>query len=152
MSLEFLVGTGITRGTDYAFRYRAINKVGAGPWSGVAVIKAAGKPTAPERPKLVASGPNSVTLSFNQSSVDNRGSQILGYKLLRDVGDAPTSSLAIETATGYLSPATQHEVTGLAAGVTYRFQYYAWNEYGDSPGSVILSATASTLPAAPGTP
>ena len=152
LSLEFLVNTGVVKGEDYTFRYRAINKVGAGPWSAVATVKAAGKPTAPAKPKLIACSATSVTLEFNQTSVDNGGSKILSYKLLRDTGDAPSSAIAIATATAYGGQASQYQVTGLTSGVTYRFQYYATNVYGDSPGSVIISATASRLPDAPGTP
>lgn len=152
LSLEFLVNTGIVKGEDYTFQYRAINKVGAGPWSAVTTVKAAGKPTAPAKPKLIACSATSVTLEFNQTSVDNGGSKILSYKLLRDTGDAPSSAITITTVTAYDGQASQYQVTGLSSGVTYRFQYYATNVYGDSPGSAIISATASRLPDAPGTP
>jgi hypothetical protein len=84
--------------------------------------------------------------------VDNGGSKILSYKLLRDAGNAPPGSATITIATAYDGSATQYSVTGLTSGLTYRFQYYATNAYGDSPGSAILSAAASQLPGAPGTP
>lgn len=41
---------------------------------------------------------------------------------------------------------------GLSAGKTYRFQYFAYNMYGESPGSPILTAAASSLPDPPGAP
>ena len=41
------------------------------------------------------------------------------------------------------------EVSGLTAGRIYRFQYFATNDFGDSPGSIILSAAATDLPNAP---
>ena len=55
LALEFTATSGIARGDVYSFRYRAINEVGAGPWSDVAAIRAAGKPAAPAKPTLIAS-------------------------------------------------------------------------------------------------
>lgn len=43
-------------------------------------------------------------------------------------------------------------MTGLTAGVKYRFQYYAVNDYGDSEASSAISIAASALPSAPNTP
>lgn len=54
--------------------------------------------------------------------------------------------------TDYDGSSEQVQVTGLAAGAVYRFQYYATNEYGDSPGSAILSAASTNLPDSPGAP
>ena len=77
----------------------------------------------------------------------------MSFKLMRDDGDSPTSPLLIDIdVTSYDGQASIFEVTGLTAGVVYRFRYYATNVYGDSPGSGILSAAASRLPDAPGTP
>lgn len=140
-------------GELYAFRYRAVNRVGPGPWSETAVIRAAGKPTAPAKPALVASDASSVTLAFDHASLSNRGSEIVAYKLLRDSGDGGTGSSPIATeVTDYDGQAQLFQVSGLSAGLVYRFQYYATNAYGDSPGSAILSAAASRLPEAPGSP
>lgn len=74
LSLEYTVATGLVRGDDYAFRYRAINQVGAGPWSETVIVKAAGEPAAPARPSYLASTATSVTLAFYHDIVDNGGS------------------------------------------------------------------------------
>ena len=119
----------------------------------MAAIRAAGKPSAPSKPILVASDADSVTLAFDQVSVDNGGSEILSFKLLRDDGDSPASPLLIDSeVAGYDGQASSFQVSGLTAGVVYRFRYYATNAYGDSPGSAILSAAATGLPDAPGSP
>ena len=65
LSLEFTVAAGLTRGQDYTFRYRASNQVGAGPWSEISIVKAAGVPPAPSKPKLIASEATSITLQFD---------------------------------------------------------------------------------------
>ncbi len=41
LALSFIVTKGIEKGKTYAFRYRAINSVGAGPWSEITELTAA---------------------------------------------------------------------------------------------------------------
>jgi hypothetical protein len=94
-----------------------------------------------------------VTLQLAQSGFPNGGSEILSFKLLRDDGGAPGDSGLIELVVAdYDGQALQHQVSGLTGGAIYRFQYVAVNAYGESPGSLVLSAAASSLPAAPGSP
>jgi len=38
LQLTFVVTTNITKGELYTFRYRAINQVGAGDWSPIAIL------------------------------------------------------------------------------------------------------------------
>ena len=122
LSLEFTVATGLARGEDYTFRYRAINQVGAGLWSATRTIKAAGEPPAPARPAKVASSATSITLAFYHDIVDNGGSQISSYKLKRDEGNSTdgSGSILVEVA-GYDGASPTHEVTGLTSGLIYRF-------------------------------
>jgi titin len=47
LAREYRAARGIVAGQRYAFRYRAVNEVGAGPWSATAEIRAAGRPSAP---------------------------------------------------------------------------------------------------------
>ncbi len=47
LSLSFIVTRNIAKGRIYAFRYRAINGVGAGPWSPITEVTAATVPMAP---------------------------------------------------------------------------------------------------------
>lgn len=153
LALTHTISTGLVKGQNYTFRYRAVNQVGGGPWSDEITVKAAGLPSAPQKPELMASTSTTVTLYLNHSDVDNGGAQITGYKLLRDAGGSPVGSGAINTVvTDYDGMSEQVTVTGLTAGLVYRFQHYSVNVYGDSPGSGILSAAASSLPSAPGAP
>lgn len=86
LQIYFVVTQGITVGQDYAFRYRAINAVGSGPWSDIATLEAATVPLAPAKPEYISSTPTSITLSFSETQ-DNGGSKITEYKLFRDAGD-----------------------------------------------------------------
>lgn len=100
LSLEHTVEQGIKRGEDYTFRYRAVNSVGAGPWSEVATVTAAGAPSAPGPMRRIASDATSITLEFNTTNVENGGSKILGYKLRRDDGSNPSPvSISIDEGT-----------------------------------------------------
>jgi hypothetical protein len=123
LSLEFLQTNNITSGSIYAYRYRAINEVGVGPWSVSREIRAAGLPSAPARPVYASSTATSVTLTLSHTGFDNGGSEITSFKLLRDAGNSGASNpLLIAT---QVSACDGHvmscEVTGLTSGVVYRF-------------------------------
>jgi hypothetical protein len=47
LQLSFVVTTNITKGELYTFRYRAINQVGSGAWSPIAILQAATVPAPP---------------------------------------------------------------------------------------------------------
>ena len=93
LSLENTVNKGLDPGEAYTFRYRAINQVGAGPWSESVEVLAAGVPAAPGKPTLVASDSTSVTLAFDQGAVDNGGSELLSYKLVRETNSTNQTHL-----------------------------------------------------------
>jgi hypothetical protein len=82
----FIVTKNIEIGNDYAFRYRAINLVGAGPWSDTVVFKAATIPAPPGKPYYISSTATTVKLGLVPTD-DNGGSKIREYRLYRDNGD-----------------------------------------------------------------
>lgn len=69
------------------------------------------------------------------------------YKLFRDSGDL-SSDLTTEVG-DYNGIDTEFTVSELTAGVIYRFNYFALNEFGSSGASPILTIAATTLPDAP---
>jgi hypothetical protein len=142
------VTKGIVKGKTYTFRYRAINMVGAGAWSDYTPVVAAGIPTAPPSPTYVSSTDSTITLAFQLSS-DNGGSLILNYIIKVDDGAlGPITNIVGD----YDGASSTHMISGLTAGLKYRFQYYAHNSYGDSLPSSIITVAASVLPVAPGIP
>ena len=52
---SFTVVRGLVKGETYAFRYRAINAIGASEWSDLSKLKAAAIPIAPPRPVYLSS-------------------------------------------------------------------------------------------------
>ena len=133
----------------YSFRYRAIKSAGPGPWSPITEFTAATIPLAPPKPRYVSSTATTITLDFDLSQ-DNGGSKITKYKLMRDSGNLG-SDINIEV-TAYDGISSTHTVTGLTAGMKYRFEYYAVNVFGHSLPSETLTIAASTLPVAPSAP
>jgi hypothetical protein len=75
----------VVKGLTYMFRYRASNTYGWGPWSPATTALAADPPAPPAAPALSAASDASVTLVL-APSLDNGGSQILGYELWMNQG------------------------------------------------------------------
>jgi len=132
LAQSFIITKGIEKGKTYAFRYRAINAVGAGPWSDITELTAGTVAMQPPIPKYVSSTSTTVTLQFDLSP-DNGGSKITKYKIKRDNGDLE-SGIDIDI-TGYDGLSSIYTVSGLTAGKKYRFQYYSVNAFGDSAPS-----------------
>lgn len=143
--LSYMVTTGLIKGQIYAFRYRAINAIGAGEWSEAAKLRAAAIPIAPPRPVYLSSTDTTITVGLLETT-DNGGSLISSYKLYRDDGDL-SSQVNIEVS--YDGVSSEATATGLTAGKKYRFRHVATNEFGDSPQSLTLTVAASALPDEP---
>ena len=80
---------GILKGETYAFRYRAINAIGYGPWSSISKLDAATVPIPPPKPYYISSTDTSITIGL-KGTLDNGGSRITQYKLFRDGGNLST--------------------------------------------------------------
>ena len=146
LQLFFTVTRSIVKGEPFQFRYRAINSIGPGPWSDLARIVAASVPVAPPKPYYISSTADSITIGLD-ATTDNGGSRIDDYVLYRDEGDL-SSPVDVEVLS-YSGLPGQHTITGLSAGVKYRFNYLAHNVLGDSPRSLTLTVAASPLPDPP---
>ena len=106
---------GLTNGTDYTFKVRAVNKQGYGPESTkkATPIDPATVPSKPQQFAGVAAE-TSVALSWTAPSKLN-GTTITGYQVSKDTG------LNWVTA----SSSTGHTFTGLTANTTYVFRVRA---------------------------
>jgi predicted phage tail protein len=119
---------GLTNGTPYMFRVRAVNDVGPGAWS-LPPYPSATPATVPDAPTEVtaaSNNPNEATVTWIAPDEDG-GSDITRYKLeYRPTGstawiDFPTTALSSET------------VTGLSNGTEYIFRVAAVNAVGTGP-------------------
>jgi len=106
----------------------------------VAYLINAGIPSRPPRPEYVASDATTITLRIVPVT-DSNGAIVRTYNLFRDAGDY-SSSVNIPLLL-YDGVSPTYQVTGLTAGVKYRFTSQAVNDVGSSLHSfqtIIIAA------------
>ncbi|MBU6276079.1 MAG: fibronectin type III domain-containing protein, partial [Planctomycetes bacterium] len=139
------VVTGLSNGTNYAFRVTARNVVGLGPASaesaGVTVF---GTPSAPTG-VVPTAGDRQVSLVWN-APASNGGMAITNYIVeYRRVSDVAWTTLAQPAST-----ATSAVVTGLTNGFNYVFRVTAVNVAGNSaPSAQSAAVMPLAVPTAP---
>ena len=135
--------TGLTNGTSYTFKVRAVNGKGAGSVASVTATPKA-PPKAPGAPGSLSATPGNKQVSLSWSAAAANGSAILRYEYRRDSGSWSTVSGG--------ASARSRTVTGLTNGTSYTFKVRAVNGVG-SGSSASVSATPkapATVPGAPG--
>jgi titin len=136
---------GLTNGTPYAVKVRAVNGVGDGTASGSQSVTPA--PTAPGPPTdlTVTAGNASISLSFRPPA-DDGGASVTGYEISLHNG-GQWATLPTQSGSGNARTAT---VTGLQNATTYPVRVRAVNTIGggDASGSVSTTPIAD-LPDAP---
>ena len=124
--------TGLTNGTEYTFKVRAVNANGAGVES-----SAIATPNGTEKPAAVmnfsaTAGNGQVSLTWD-TPANNGGSEITGYEVTRDNWTNKVTKSANERS---------HTYTGLTNGTGYTFKVRAVNANG---AGVESSATATPI-------
>ncbi|MDR1342243.1 MAG: YDG domain-containing protein, partial [Prevotellaceae bacterium] len=129
--------TGLTNGTEYAFKIRAVNAAGNGAESGE---KKAIPCNVPDAPTSLAAAPGNaqVALSWSAPASDG-GSAIIKYKVQVD------NNNWIDVMSG-----TTYTFTSLANGTLYTFRVRAVNAAGESTAA-STTATPYGVPGAPAT-
>ena len=137
--------TGLTNGTEYAVRVRAVNGVGTGGWSPADTATPAGPPDAPSDLDLTP-GDSEITASW--TAPNDRGSAITGY----DVQWTLATDLDFDTPDGSADVTeTTHTISGLTNGTDYIVRVRAVNDEGESDWTSD-SETPGAAPAAPSAP
>jgi len=133
---------GLTNGTSYEIKLRALNSVGNGTASAAVSVTPRTTPAAPTA--LVATpGAGSASIEFVAGS--NGGSAITKYQYSTDGGTDWS-----DVASGTSSPVS---ITGLAKGQTYSIKLRAVSAAGDGAPSTATSVSiAATVPNAPAAP
>ena len=135
--------SGLTNGTAYKVKLRAVNSVGTGAESSAVSVTLVSAPAAPA--SLVATpGDGSASIAFT-AGADN-GAAITNYEYSTDNGASWTTRSAAATT----SPIA---ISGLTNGTTYQIKLRAINSVGtgaeSSAVSVTPAATPGTKPAKP---
>ncbi|MFC5500769.1 fibronectin type III domain-containing protein [Lysinimonas soli] len=126
--------TALVNGTTYYVELRAVNAVGAGTASAVAVGIATTTPSAPVITH-VSAVPTALAVEFTPAA--NGGSTITSYEYSLDGGHSWSS-------TGTLG--TSFTITGLINGTGYPVQVRASNSVGDGAASAAVNGTPVDLP------
>ncbi len=134
--------TGLTNGTAYAFKVRAVNPAGNGAVSDEAVATTTALPAKPAG-VAATGGVRQVALSWTDPS----NASITSWEYQQKTG---SGAYGTWTAIGSSSATTtRHTVTGLANGTSYGFKVRAVNPAGNGAASDEAVATTTALPAKP---
>ena len=134
--------TGLTNGSSYQVRVRAVNRAGNGSWSSTATATPGAVPNRPSAPSLTSSN-NQIAVSW--SAPGNNGAAITHYDLRYRTGSG--SWTRIDNISG-----TSRTVSSLTNGDSYEFQVRAANSRGDGPYSSSARATPGSVPGKPSAP
>jgi len=144
-----LVITGLTNGTSYGVRIKAVNSLGAGA-AGIAAAEVTPS-TVPDAPTNVSGTPNGVTTStVTWTAPFGNGADVDGYKIEYAIStDSYTNYTVFNANTS--STATSISVTGLTNGASYKFRVTARNApngFGaaSTPSGVVVT---NIVPGAP---
>lgn len=133
--------TGMSLGTTYYIRYRAVNAIGGGAWSDTVSVTTYDVPSAPGTPTLGTETTTGVPLSWSVPT-DNGGLAITGYQVQRATNSGFTTGLATSDITG-----TSATIGPLSSGTNYWFRVRAKNDAGYGAYSGVRST--ATVPTAP---
>ncbi|HET6508231.1 MAG TPA: DUF4082 domain-containing protein [Baekduia sp.] len=142
--------SGLTPGTSYTFKVRAVNPAGNGQMSSASNAVTPTAATAPDAPTgvTVATGNATAKLTWSPPASDG-GSAITGYTV------TPYVNGVAQTTTTAGASATSATITGLANGTPYTFKVSATNGVGstastagaaETPGSTLLDFGTPATP------
>jgi hypothetical protein len=140
-----LIISGLTNGTSYDVRIRAISAAGNGAQSNQITQSAGSPPLQPNAPTVVNT--NAIQrLDVSWTAPNNGGFAITGYTLERRLGSGAWSIVYTGTATSFNDP-------GLSTASSYQYRVFATNSLGNSSFSnastAINPANVPNTPSAP---
>ncbi|HEY5117340.1 MAG TPA: fibronectin type III domain-containing protein, partial [Nakamurella sp.] len=146
--------TGLTNGTAYYFKVKAVNVVGASPLSNQATATPATTAPPPWPASLTAAaGAASVGLTWT-APASTGGSAITGYNVYKATSAGGESNTPVNSSP-LAATARTFTVTGLSNAVAYYFTVKAVNAIGvggPSDEAAATPAAAATVPGAPTNP
>ncbi|XP_060516675.1 fibronectin type-III domain-containing protein 3A isoform X2 [Cylas formicarius] len=140
--LECTVSSGVQPGAEYSFAVRAVNRIGAGPWSEVLkVASGAAPPRAPEIPALRCRSPYHVSIEWHEPP--SNGAPITEYRLEMSPDSVDDGRLFANI---YQGPHHSYEAKSLTPFRKYFFRVQAANSAGLGPYSPIAATMTSAAP------
>ena len=151
----------LTKATTYQVQVRATNNIGVGAWSASTTGIPAAVPGAPAAPTLTVKH-ESLDVSWSAPS-DDGGSAVTDYDVryractksadLTCATDDTCVGISASWTNAYHGGTdTEHTITGLTNGKTYKVRVRAENNRGSGGWSTAATATPATTPDAPDTP
>ncbi len=133
--------TGLTNGTTYSIRLKAINSAGQSPASSAVSVAPTASVSAPDAPTGLSATPGDREVTISFTAGNGNGATITNYAYSLD-----GSSFSNLNPADAMSPIT---ITGLTNGTTYSIRLKAINSAGQSPASSAISVTLPNVPDAP---
>jgi len=127
---------GLTNGTNYSIKLRAVNSVGDGAASDA--TSATPSSTSPAAPTSLIATPGGGSASIAFTAGSNGGAAITKYQYSTDGG-----TNWVDTDAGTTSPV---KISGLTNGTSYSIKLRAVNDIGAGPASSAVSVTPHALP------
>jgi len=128
------------------FKVAGVNAASTGVLSNSYRWRCSAPPGGPQRPQKESGTASSITLSYTPS--DTQGAVLLGYKILYDDGMNGAYNEVMITSTSQ----TSYTVSGLTAGLPYRFRLHVVSETGISDPSEVQTYTCGADADPPGAP
>jgi len=139
-NLTTYLHTGLVTNTTYTYRVSAINSAGTGNPSNEATGTTLSVPSIPRNLSATVISSSQIDLIW-VAPVNNGGTAITGYKILRD-NSCTGTFVTIST-----NSSTKYSDTGLGANTCYRYNIQAINAIGAS--SMMTNNVTATTPPAP---
>ena len=133
--------TGLTASTAYEVQVRAVNSVGNGTASDGVTATTLASVSAPPKPSLTLTAPDSGTfLNFSATVSGNGGAAITSWQIRWATTQAGLSSATWGTVSGASGNSASGRIENLDSSTTYHVQVRAVNSAGNSPASDSQSA------------